>query len=216
MGGAVNVAIRFSDGSTVCQERWTNVTPWWLCHPKVFSRDESHLREFVEKGQQSLATGGWGDLSPVQNSEYGLIVIDMMTNHFLDNNGYSTFNQIHPIHLDDKEDERYDNFINFAIEGRLRTQTWYSDKSRETEISDILSVKEAEELVALYFEQSRERYSFSIPSGTANERKTFRFLIDTAPFQYIKFPELDTKKYRKKLREIGFPMNRKTGLNKGF
>lgn len=36
MGGMVAVGFRFKDGTKVCQERWTNNTPYWLKDPRMY------------------------------------------------------------------------------------------------------------------------------------------------------------------------------------
>jgi hypothetical protein len=47
MGGVINVAIRFKDGRTICQERWTNNIPFWFRHPKMYEGDEDHINAYL-------------------------------------------------------------------------------------------------------------------------------------------------------------------------
>lgn len=211
MGGPVNVAIRLSDGTTVCQEHWTNPTGYWLKRPALCGSDQG-ARDYLAEYAR-LDDGRYGSSQPVQNNSYGLIVVDYVTHVILDNNGYTELDRFHPIKIE--IDKGKSAFRECAEAGRLRL--------RETEFKRTKP----------NWTQVRQTVGENLPPETAIEtaRRIYRedttpnplrlagnivvrdFVIDTHPFTVERFEQDDTRGMRARLREMGFPMTRAKGLN---
>lgn len=219
MGGSVNVAVRFPDGRALCQRRWTNNTPFWFKNAKLFNADINYIQSYLDltKGNNFKA-GELGKPVPLNNAEYGLIVIDYLTMTMLDNNGYSTFDSWDPIMLyaERHPDTVRAEFYQLVNEQRIRVNhiTWdnrdYQGTVSESLNETPITIEEADEVGR----QWRENFSNESRFRSAlTARQDWRFEIITAPFDYIKFDELSTTDMRKKLKELQFPMSRKEGLN---
>jgi hypothetical protein len=217
MGGVVNVAIRFPDGRAVCQERWTNNTPYWFRNAKLFNGNIDHIQEYLDltKGNDFKA-GELGAPQPLQNSEYGLIVIDLLTMTFLENNTYSTFNRWSPVNLYSNHSDPSDRevFYELVNSGKIyeRVARWDERDFRGTcnyvTGETPLTVEQADKVGEKWLENFRNKYDRS-----GHMREDYDFVIDTNPMVYIDYPELETTEMRKKLRELNFPMSKKEGLN---
>lgn len=222
MGGSINVAIRFPDGRAICQTRWTNNMPHWFKHPKMYSGDPEHLAAYLAMTRNNdyvLDPYATGRPARLVNNSYGLIVFDYVANVILDNNGYSN-----PINFDlitavdkgrrttitisskgvtDSRDsvpfKLEENFEACARAGILHRVTWNDDQTKTVE--GPLSFEEAEARV-------REDYP--------NWRNLYvTYAADPSPLVYTSFPETPagTKAMQQRLRDIGFPRNKKEGLN---
>lgn len=230
MGGVINVAIRFKDGRTICQERWTNNFPYWFRHPKMYEGDETHINEYLAMTRNNdyiADPGAPGTPQPLRNSEYGLIVWDYMTGHLLDNNTYSHPNRMDVIYFDTQREE----FDRLAEAGRFRFRTITIMKNggeRSQTVSGLLTAAEAVEIAQFasdYDRKARRRdggLSLILdkdgkPMERAKEEGEdfthYDFIIDTDPLTVCTFKEGDWKPYKAKLIELGFPMTQKQGLN---
>lgn len=236
MGGVVNIAIRFKSGEAICQERWTNNTPFWFKHPKMFAGDEEYVREYIamtannDHRADPFAPGM--PTNPV-DSEYGLVVFDYMTNTILDNNHYSTYNHLDMINFvrfhEDEDDEDEDDHRRALCEAGLVhvRKTFYvigdrekGDRDQKTRVEIDPNPISLEDAIKLSKEDWRAQdwRIDGVEPKTGDERCHTDFFIDTSPMKYIKFdnhrgPE-SRRLYREKLAEIGFPMNSRQGLNK--
>jgi hypothetical protein len=230
MGGMINVAIRFRNGRTVCQERWTNNTPFWFKNPKMYSGDEDYVQEYIDMTRNNDYVNEYvpGKPEPLRNNEYGLIVWDYMTNTILDNNGYSN-----PTHLDiytiDMHIETFEACKNILRLESGRKVVEVSDILTEDEIQDVINAcKDTEsrklkggktplydKLVADFHAAPKPDYSLDrvYQKDQGNFWFHYRFRMDTSPMTYVQFPEREFKDYKAKLIELGFPMTRKAGLN---
>jgi hypothetical protein len=247
MGGVVNVAIRFKSGEAICQERWTNNTPFWFKHPKMFSGDEEYVRKYIAmtaNNDHEADPFAPGVPSNVENSEYGLIVFDYMTNTILDNNHYATYNHLDIINFvrfdkDNDEDNEPDYRRALTDAGLVHVRKVFyreGEKRRYGNRIEIdpnpISLEDAitlsKELWRIDTIQADARYNARLEAvknktpvvepEPDEERCWTDFVIDTSPMTYIQFDNSSTakstKQYREKLVEIGFPMNSKQGLNK--
>lgn len=228
MGGSINVAVRFKNGETVCQDRWTNNMPGWFKHPKMFAGDEDHVRDYVfgmiRNNDKISDPDTLGQPAKVENSSYGLVVWDYVTGSILDNNGYSS-----PVTWDSVYtggDMRDENFIECANAGIIFMEVFsYPPRDAKGNLDRTqikrqrthnLPAAEALKLGQDAWEQTFGRGS----DGKRNKRNPndwrehIRFGIDTSPMTYYEFPEGQFKDYRAKLIELGFPMTQKEGLNK--
>ncbi len=236
MGGVINVAIRFADGRTVCQERWTNNMPHWFQNPKMFAGDEAHVQGYIDmtKNNDWIADPyAPGRPQPVENSEYGLIVWDYVTNVILDNNHYSDPVTFDPIFTGGERVR--ETFLECAKAGimRMRTVTFAPLNTRvpgeylkelSTVVTDLLSPEDALRLGEEAHAAQRAEYRSDRSDDVPWERVDF--IIDTSPMTYISFGdhadvEYDEEtqsrplspEYLAKLKEIGFPMTAEEGLN---
>ena len=222
MGGVVNVAIRFRDGRTICQERWTNNTPNWFKVPQMFVGDETHLQAYLDMVSENdwLAdTHAPGRPQPVRNNEYGLIVFDYLTNTILDNNTYTNLDSFESVMA--ASPGRSEAFIACARDGRLRLRTRKYDRNQTTPngrwlmTSDLLSPPLTEEHARAFAKDIESRRYRDITDDAIYTHQDF--IIDTSPMIYHNFPDCGNigswPPYRMMLESIGFPMRKSQGLN---
>ena len=188
----------------------------------MYSGDPEHLAAYLAMTRNNdyvLDPYATGRPARLVNSEYGLIVFDYVAGVILDNNGYSN-----PINFDliatvdrgrtatitfggkvtDSRDDPFpfklnENFEACARAGILHRVTWNEDRTKTVE--GPLSFEEVEAHV-------REDYP--------NWRKLYvTYAADPKPLVYTSFEETPagTKAMQKRLTEIGFPRNKKDGLN---
>ena len=211
MGGSVNVAIRLLDGTTVCQEHWTNATGYWLKRPALYESDQGardYLAEYAGHDND-----GYGSPQPVRNNSYGLIVVDYVTHVILDNNGYTEMDRFHPVKVEIEEGQSA--FRECAAAGRLRLRETVFKRTkpdwtrvRQT-IGDNLPPETAIETARrIYREDTTPN-----PLRLIGNIVIHDFVIDTHPFTVERFEQDDTRGMRARLREMGFPMTRAQGVN---
>lgn len=200
MGGSINVAIRFSNGEAFCNERWTNSMPFWFGHPDIFS-DEARAREYMKANRNTdyvLDKYASGRPSQLRNSEYGLVVFDYVTKTVLDNNSYTSFNNIIPI-MAVSNGKLKEGFEAFARAGRL-TAGHSEGGGKLVSRTGPLTLQEA---------------TIFAKVGSADYRSMSRdiFVIDPSPFRIEELPREPFSIMKERLIQLGFPMNKSQGLN---
>jgi hypothetical protein len=223
MGGMINVAIRFRDGRTVCQERWTNNIPFWFKHPLMFAGDTDYVQAYINLTRSNEHVD-WknppelcltGRPSPVRNSDYGIIVWDFVTNTILDNNVYSDPISMTELEAGSDNFGKMELFNLLAKAGQIHTRQYIridseDDYGSRVEISDPLSFEQARAVADKLFAERR------IDKDTGKDGDVIwqDFYINPKPMTYLKFPERSWKPIKDKLIELDFPMTKKAGLNK--
>jgi hypothetical protein len=204
MGGSINVAIRFENGETVCQDQWTNYLPSWFRDPKMLE-DETLARAFcaaTSTKEYMADPTTHGRPQPVENNSYGLLVWDYATKSILDNNTYCPLLEFDLVQTGGRM--RSDEFVACAAAGRIIMEVL-----ERRSLNGVLARLTYEEALAMgeqVWLESRQR---------TPEHLT-RFLVDPSPMTYQRFEvsPSGTEAMRAKLRELDFPMSRKAGLNK--
>lgn len=211
MGGVVNIAIRFKDGTTVCQERWTNNIPYTLKTPGIYEGEQA-ARDYlamVQNNDHVIDPHAPGSLQPVEDSEYGLVVIDYVSGRILDNNSYSGLNGFSTVYSGG--DNRSEAFEECARAGRLRLRTVQKRRSDRAIISDErgppLSEQEALDLGEKLYREDR----LDSERGPIIVSRTFE--IDTSPLVLERLPFDDPATMHARLVEIGFPLTAEEGVN---
>lgn len=193
MGGSIAVAVRFKDGRTVCQERWTNNMPYWLNHSKVFAGDEARLQEYINMTKDNnLDDGELGRPLPLKNHGYGLVVIDLKTMTFMDNQGYTSFGRRAAVSVAVWNHEDNSDFYEMVDQGKVFLRHY------DAKTIDTLSCVTRDDVTRVLATRDYIGYDF---------------IFDTDPMTMIEFPEFKSKDFQAKLRELEFPMTKKEGLN---
>jgi len=215
MGGSVTVAIRLSDGTAVCQDHWTNPTGYWLKRPALYESDAGAREYLAEYAALENDRDGYGRPVRLANGEYGMIVIDYVTNVILENNGYTDLGMLSAIKA--KMGDRQNPLLECAAAGRLRLRTIeYRKAEPQWEVVSDVTGPNLPEREALNEIRRINGLPGMMESVDLLGAQVMReFVIDTAPFTIERFPEGETKAIRARLAEIGFPMTRRQGLNAG-
>lgn len=212
MGGVVNVAVRFGDGTVVCQERWTNNISYWLKRPAIHA-DEQGARDYlamVRNNDHVIDPGSPGSLQPVENSEYGLVVIDYVNRVILDNNAYSNLASFASVHAGGGM--RSEAFEECAQAGILRHRTRVYDRATRTKVSETVSDRLSEEdALRLGDEIYGREFRDDRPEGS--RRVMEDFVIDPVGFTIEILPQDDEGAMAARLKEIGFPTTLEEGVN---
>lgn len=182
MGGRINIAVRFKDGKTVCQERWTNNLPDWFKTPAFYSGEENHLRRYIGMvAGNDVESGQLGAVQPIEESEYGLVVVDLISRTVLSCNAYTNLNRFCISDVADAEDNT--NFMDCAMAGLLRHSTVtfeeFEDRGwREIGRSstDRISLSEVMDRV----KADQEAQSGIAPWNKSKRRVQNEFLIDAS------------------------------------
>lgn len=215
MGGVVNVAVRFGDGTVVCQERWTNNISYWLKRPAIHAGEEG-ARDYlamVRNNDHVIDPGSPGSLQPVENSEYGLVIVDYVNRVILDNNAYSNLASFAPVHAGGNM--RSEAFEECAQAGILRHRRRVYDRATSTmlseEVGERLSGEEAlrlgDEIHDRDFGDDRDEIR------RAPQRIMDDFVIDPVGFTIEVLPQDDEGAMAARLKEIGFPTTLEEGVN---
>ena len=114
MGGSIAITFRDEDGNVEKMCRWTNTMPYYLVNHRLYAKDTKFIKEFMK--QWFDMKKDWDDNEGKKNPkykypmtnyyapkecrvlapiEYGLVVIDFMTNTILENQGYCSLTEIH-------------------------------------------------------------------------------------------------------------------------
>lgn len=117
MGGSVAVTLRDIDGTVHKMCRSTNNMPFYFCNEKLYQKDRDHIARYLDwwhefkakscsttnKDGESVISAGksldpveafnieHGFLAPV---DYGLVVIDLMSETILSHQGYTSFDYL--------------------------------------------------------------------------------------------------------------------------
>lgn len=235
MGGSINMAFRFSDGSACCFDRWTNNISV-LSEVSLLDGDEQIVHDYIAMCRNNdfvydpHATGRPVRLS---TSGYGLVLIDFMTKIIIDANGYrKIFGDLQAFEIRDENDPklssmdadqkqwacRWTRLLREAItSGRdvLETErTVIRKKDGSTEITDpvVRRYNQLSDMDGIIKKANDDRYSFE-------EKDTFfTYSVDTSPWTYHKLSDSaeDRRLALQIARDIKFPFSRKDGLNANY
>lgn len=195
MGGSIKVSVRFSQDHIESQVRWTNALPW-LFRDKEFVTDPAkHLRAYMDKDSE------WrrDDENVVLPFDYGLVVVDLVTQTVAHANGYSGFNTEVALFDDEMSAEDRATYEWFIAEKRLklRTHERFQPKSEKTTtISLISSLEDVRSTVTAHFR--------------AQDRNLIDFLdYDLSPWTFTRFTEgyAGTKELKAWLIDKGFTLD---------
>ena len=88
MGGSVAVTIRQENGTEHrFHNRYTNPLPFFIDNMRLIEKNEKHIEDYINGGDPEYVIKG-DCLSP---DGYGLVVVDLKTNHILSYQNYCSF-----------------------------------------------------------------------------------------------------------------------------
>lgn len=91
MGGSIAVTIRKKNGEIHKMIRWTNPTPYFVENLKFIKKDEKYLQEYFDEKKNDPYYVDFC-LAP---EDYGLLLIDYMTNTILHSQNYTNYGSQH-------------------------------------------------------------------------------------------------------------------------
>lgn len=206
MGGHIKIAIRTKDGKSFCVGTRTISLSSWVKHPDMF-KDDSRAKEWL-KEIDDHKDSMYGHPERICNGGCGIVVFDYMTNTIIDNNSYSEIDRFPAINAIDT------NVYN-PRKNEQPVRKNYQDLIDNEKIKSIVDIHG--ECLKSY--PTKKDVEKQIKKDTQRLRRGFLkyFIIDTSPMTYINVGDCDAvgfKPVRKQLKLIGFPTNKKEGLNK--
>ena len=87
MGGSICVAVRRSNGKEVVMETWTNSLPHYFNSRKFLEEDSKTVNKFIKDGCQKISYFR-GKLKEIDESSYGVILIDFKDKLIWSHQGY--------------------------------------------------------------------------------------------------------------------------------
>ena len=235
MGGSLGVTIRFENGSIEPMSRWTNSTPGFINSYSFAVKDEKHLNAYMQQWydmkkdyDDNHNTGNYEfNMTPVyadhrlkSPDEYGMLVIDYMSNTILHCQGYTKYGTTAGSHYA----LMYQDRVNFSEEYLTET---YSDLE-ELIKSDRLKIVETNYNKSDSYEVYLEKEKLAEANATiykgdigsfikycndayaksyrSSEQTNINVIYDLSPWKIIRFPEskqgiLDLKD---KMYDLGF------------
>ncbi|RYD44222.1 MAG: hypothetical protein EOP83_31370 [Verrucomicrobiaceae bacterium] len=212
MGGAVNIGIRYSDGSLVAGEVWTNPIPHMVLEMSMLSTDaefDAHLAAYMDEAV---------DGSPHQTVVpygYGLIFFDVQTKTLLSMQGYSSLNRLHSFSRRDQDETKLLEQLHQA--GRISFEIIQYPAWKEPSADEPKVVQEPPKLIRAgksndfsSFDEFRAYYNsegFKSLPNDVYQRGDAMYSLD--PWTKVNFPESSAGAiaFRAKLVEIGIPFS---------
>lgn len=221
MGGSIAVTLREPNGTVHKKGVWTNPLPDILKDIRVHRKDMNYLRKELLDWKTEGKYFHSDLLAPL---EYGLIVIDLQTNHFIECNNYSYFDCMNGVALSNdmsashkgsygytlRSGERYyenakDAFYDDEHEGpcaKLRPWLWEGRVkafkwNREKQEQELFHEKPTIEEI-IKWEDKKDSDGMPFLSN-------LQFSLDWSPeWTYISYRRENFKKLQVKIEELGF------------
>lgn len=199
MGGSINIAIRTKDGNAVSHKRWTNEYPFYFLHPEFFTSDEI-AKNYIE---DASSDDYFEQVDSVSPCEYGMILIDYVSNTIIDSNNYSSINGFPTFMAKLKYDQEYIRFFNekkLSIK-EIQINTESGEVTRSA--FDIDYTRTAEDILA------EELVLDKVHEDSDDDIVIRRdFIIDMSPMTYHHVPYDDTAhvSIERIMKEINFPL----------
>ncbi len=199
MGGTVAVTLRLENGEEFRMRRWTNSLPWFFNSTKFFSKDRSHINEYLkqwfemkkdwEKNKESESfefnmTKCYSPYpAPLAPAGYGIVVFDFQKNAIISCQGYTSFNKSY-VRKHDPEELAEQKLL--FDQGRFKTYTSWEDKDNEEH------------------DCSGKPFEFFKDSGAG-----MSVFMDTSPFTVHEIPD-DNKGFllaKQEIKNLGFVLS---------
>jgi len=191
MGGQVAVTIREENGTIHKLETSTRNLGWMIDNMKMLNKDPEHIKNIINKNVNI-----WGMIPDM----YGIVVIDLMTDHIISCQGYCRFGVMYATELSKYMEDREEPL------GRLR-EFFDAKKIKACSSNDTRLPN-----VKLYMPSERPKTD-TFPAN--NFKKFISFLdnhddrlfinFDMSPFTVIQFAE-DYKKCLQEIKKLGFTL----------
>lgn len=124
MGGIISIGIRHAlRGEPVCEfmQRWTNDIPWRVMQPDFLDGSGAQLRSFLNDQHKGEDDYCWRT-SRLKASEYGFILIDLVSRTALSANHYTAISQSHYFPgISTTDDETYAGLAALCSAGSIAT-----------------------------------------------------------------------------------------------
>ena len=217
MGGAVAVTIRVDEETEYRMARWTNGLPWFIIHPGLYGKSTTHLHEYLSPWLDMRSdyeankdtgdfkhpmTGSYHPYYALAPYDYGLVVIDFVTDSILSCQGYCSIDTLYEasikMHLHNTFGVDFHEaakvYSQMVLDRRLYRQKLTFGKEGGVDI-------EKESLV-------REK---DLPSLLKNKMPRdvfrYRYRVDLSPFNVFVYEDHGSeplREMRAKLLELGF------------
>lgn len=235
MGGSIAVTVREENGKEHRMCRWTNTLPWFVKNIRLLNKDKKHLRKYLDTWESMV--DDWNknqttinfdlNMTPVYAPypflaphDYGLVVVDMLSDHILDYQGYFHSEIIGSVGVSSDMSSVAPGVHKIVIGGpqpnRLGRQAFYQDEevSEATRFRELLEAGKIKGLVKDYrkgvVEPLKENTLDEAVKIIEDDRERFSyFQIDMSPFQLIRYHEPDpeeAEKIRTKIKDLGFTL----------
>lgn len=206
MGGTINVAARFHDGTTICIDSWTNLLPRMIMNKETLSGDDNIVRETL---MEVAAHEDYAGPQQLRSAGYGIVIIDFIGKTIHSKQGYTSFEYKTPNQLLDFNETGWKNgkMIDILSEegkGLLQQErVKTTEKIGNIEKDQIINAEQALMII------KKQR-------SPSNPKITYLKII-TDPMKVIEYDEdCKHKEITDNLRKAGFPMTQKEGLNAIF
>jgi len=237
MGGSIGLTIREQDGTEHRMCRWTNVIPGFLTNVRLAHKNSEYIREITktwydfvkdyalhkEDGQfEHRMTSMYAPYPFLAPESYGLIVVDMMTNHILDYNGYTSVGKIDAVAIrnnmsEDAEDNSHTITLAssgfkrrnrkgmnaFSEEDTYGPARRFKDFADEKRVSSMMGIEDKVDLQGKNFEE--------LLPFISDSESFFQFNMDMSPFTLKEYKEGSAKEARRMRRDIedlGFALSK--------
>lgn len=215
MGGTISITLRKSDGTEYRMQRWTNIMPYYLSHPKLYEENEDHISEFLKKwidmrqdyekhkDDKKFEIKGTDEYFPSDGMVpigYGIVVIDMKNKVILDCfQDYHSIGKLSCIKLISMLNNKFSNLHTDEIDEyrylisshRIKNAVDYVKKGEKFIIKNYPIPNTFEEL--MQFSQDHQY------NGD--------FKIDTKPYTIERYEYGDTEKVLNRIRSLGFSLS---------
>lgn len=200
MGGSVGFTIREESGKEHRMCRWTNPTPYFINHSKFISKDEQHLKKYLEMqdpyrvNEYCLAPEG-----------YGLVVVDYKTSTVLYHQSYCNYGIILPASISlclmnerqSKENSgEVQDFKTLFEQNKIKAVELLEEGLKTVDISK------------LAFDKILERCN--IRSTIFKKERWYQILIDMNPWTVKRFGESlsEINAFKKAIVDLGFTLTK--------
>lgn len=239
MGGVVGFTLREEDGSEHRMSRWTNWTPWAIDNINLVKKSPEHIEKILFEWKkynnlpEEQKNEYWSYSSPyLAPAEYGLVVVDMLSNKILDCNGYHSFGFIDQITLTNEFHSTILDGGGYVMPGNDRMKAFTEDKGntasrfyrffKEKRIKDVLAWNEEKNKMcslSLDVNSMNDQELAALMSSTVANRKInfdnqiiyAQYELDMSPFEVITFPESKQgfKNFHQAILDLGFSLSEK-------
>lgn len=212
MGGTITIVLRKPDGTEYRMQRWTNIIPYYISHPKLYEENSDHINEFLsgwiamqqdyekhkdDKKFEIEETDNYFPSAGIIPIGYGIVVIDMKNKVILDCfQDYHFIGQLTCIKLISIMDTRFptlhtdeiDQYNYLITSHRIKSAIDYDKKG-----DDIIPINYP--IPTTFEEMIRFAYDHRC-NGT--------FMIDTKPYTIERYEWGDELKVLSRIKSLGF------------
>lgn len=223
MGGTIRVILREEDGKINNMFRWTNSFPAFLKSTKFINKDKEHLNNYMasyfemkedwEKNHESgnfefnMTSVYFPTDDSISPCDYGILVIDYMTETVVSMQGYSCPFNIYGNELISIFDEKKREL---NIKSNCTSKEELEDYQKMIDEGIIGSCLEFKDEIGKWVERKIEKHEIPLLiEKYKNNIFALKFVINISPWKTFHFQENkeDAIKAKEKIAELGFKYN---------